>query len=100
MVRTDALCHLSTSFQEGPHQKLFFHLKETKNYKKAKMNGGLSWMTKFRKRARSLFNGNHGSSWQERSERDTQVCSIEIRNKGGEEEMTGGYFYRYFYRSG
>ena len=20
-------CHLSTSFQEGPHQKLFFHLK-------------------------------------------------------------------------
>ena len=30
------LCHLSKSFQEGPHQKLF-NLKESKNYKKAKM---------------------------------------------------------------
>ena len=32
------LCHLSTSFQEGPHQKLLFDLKD-KNYKKAKMKG-------------------------------------------------------------
>ena len=31
---------LSMSFQEGPHQKLFFDLKD-KNYKKAKMKGGL-----------------------------------------------------------
>ena len=33
------LCCLYTSFQEGPHQKLFFDLKD-KNYKKAKMKGG------------------------------------------------------------
>ena len=33
------------SFQEGPHQKLFFDLKD-KNYKKAKMKGGLGWMKK------------------------------------------------------
>ena len=31
------------SFQECPHQKLFFDLKD-KNYKKAKMKGGLGWM--------------------------------------------------------
>ena len=29
--------------KEGPHQKLFFDLKD-KNYKKAKMKGGLGWM--------------------------------------------------------
>ena len=29
--------------QEGPHQKLFFDIKD-KNYKKAKMKGGLGWM--------------------------------------------------------
>ena len=40
------LCHLSMSFQEGQYQKLLFHLKEIKNYKKAKMKGGLCWMTK------------------------------------------------------
>ena len=31
------------SFQECPHQKLFFDLKD-KNYKKAKMKGELDWM--------------------------------------------------------
>ena len=31
------------SFQEFPYQKLFFDLKD-KNYKKAKMKGGLGWM--------------------------------------------------------
>ena len=31
------------SVQEFPHQKLFFDLKD-KNYKKAKMKGGLGWM--------------------------------------------------------
>ena len=50
------------SFQEGPYQKLFFHLKESKNYKKVKMKRGLSWMTKYRERGHSLFNGNHFSS--------------------------------------
>ena len=40
------LCHLSTSFQES-HQKLFFDLKD-KNYKKAKVKGGLGWMKKYR----------------------------------------------------
>ena len=40
-------CCLSTSFQECPHQKLFFDLKD-KNYKKAKMKGGLGWMKKYR----------------------------------------------------
>ena len=51
----------SASFQYGPHQKLFFHLKlkEIKNYKKAKMKGGLTWKTKYRELTRSLFNGNH-----------------------------------------
>ena len=37
------LCRLFTSFQEGPHQKLFFDLKD-KNYKIAKMKGELGWM--------------------------------------------------------
>ena len=32
-------------FQKGPHQKVFYPLKVTKNYKKEKMKGGLSWMT-------------------------------------------------------
>ena len=41
------LCHLSTSFQKGPHQKIFFDLKD-KNYKKAKMKGGLGWMKKYK----------------------------------------------------
>ena len=41
------LCRLSTSFQEGPHQKFFFDL-EDKNYMKAKMKGGLCWMKKCR----------------------------------------------------
>ena len=41
------LCRLSMSFQECPHQKLFFDLKD-KNYKKAKMKGGLGWMKKYR----------------------------------------------------
>ena len=40
------------SFQEGPHQKFFFHLNETKNYKKAKINEGLCWMTKYSELAR------------------------------------------------
>ena len=39
------LCRLSTLFQEGPHQKLFFDLKD-KNYKKTNMIGGLGWMKK------------------------------------------------------
>ena len=54
------LCRLSTSFQECPHQKLFFDLKD-KNYNKAKMKGGLGWMKKYND-PRSLFNGNHFSS--------------------------------------
>ena len=37
------LCRLFTSFQECPHEKLFLDLKD-KNYKKAKMKGGLCWM--------------------------------------------------------
>ena len=41
----------------GPHLKLFFDLKD-KNYKKAKMKGGLGWMGN----DSSLFNGNHFSS--------------------------------------
>ena len=35
------------SIQECPHQKLFFDLKD-KNYKKAKMKGGLGWIEKYR----------------------------------------------------
>ena len=49
------------SFQECPHQKLFFDLKD-KNYKKAKMKGELGWMKKIGNDPRSLFNGNHFSS--------------------------------------
>ena len=49
------------SFQECPHQKLFFDLKD-KNYKKAKMKGGLGWMKNIGNDPRSLFNGNHFSS--------------------------------------
>ena len=49
------------SFKEFPHQKLFFDLKD-KNYKKAKMKGGLGWMKNIWKDPRSLFNGNHFSS--------------------------------------
>ena len=29
------------------HQKVFFHLKQTKNYKKTKMKGGIIWMTNY-----------------------------------------------------
>ena len=49
------------SFQEFPHQKLFFDLKD-KNYKKAKRKGGLGWMKNIGNDPRSLFNGNHFSS--------------------------------------
>ena len=45
------------SFQESPHQKLFFDLKD-KNY----MKGGLGWMKNIGNEPRSLFNGNHFSS--------------------------------------
>ena len=50
------------SFQEFPHQKLFIDLKD-KNYKKAKMKGGLGWMKNIGNDPRSLFNGNHFSSY-------------------------------------
>ena len=46
------------SFQEFPHQKLFFDLKYI-NYKKAKMRGGLGWMKYIGNDPRSLFNGIH-----------------------------------------
>ena len=49
------------SFQECPHQKLFFDLKD-KNYKKAKMKGGLGWMKNIGNDPSSLFKGNHFSS--------------------------------------
>ena len=49
------------SFQECPHQKLFFD--QDKNYKKAKMKGGLGWMKNIGNDPRSLFNGNHFSSY-------------------------------------
>ena len=49
------------SFKEFPHQKLFFDLKD-KNYKKAKMKGGLGWMKNIWNDPRSLFNGNHFTS--------------------------------------
>ena len=41
----------TTSFQEGPHQKLFFHLQESED------EGWLGWMKKYRECPRSLFNG-------------------------------------------
>ena len=50
------------SFQEFTHQKLFFDLKD-KNYKKAKMKGGLGWMKNIGNDPRSLLNGNHFSSF-------------------------------------
>ena len=37
------LCRLSSHFKNFSHQILFFDLKD-KNYKKAKMKGGLGWM--------------------------------------------------------
>ena len=40
LVRTE---YDSAVFQECPHQKLVFDLKD-KNYNKAKMKGGLGWM--------------------------------------------------------
>ena len=49
------------SFEEFPHQKLFFDLKD-KNYRKAKMKGGLGWMKNIWNDPCSLFNGNHFSS--------------------------------------
>ena len=52
------LCRLSMSFQECPHQKLFFDLND-KKYKKAKMKGGLGWRKNIGNDPRSLFNGNH-----------------------------------------
>ena len=55
------LCHLSSHFKNFSHQKLFFDLKD-KNYKKAKMKGGLGWMIIIWNDPRSLFNGNHFSS--------------------------------------
>ena len=54
------------SFQEFPHQKLFFDLKD-KNYKKAKMKGRLGWMKSIGNDPHSLFNGNHFSSVNTRS---------------------------------
>ena len=65
------------SFQDFPHQKLFFDLKD-KNYKKAKMKGGLGWMKNI---ARSLFNGNHYSSIiGERSEPLSRVFNDQPRH--------------------
>ena len=55
------LCRLSSHFKNFSHQKLFFDLKD-KNYKKAKMKGGLGWMTIIWNDSPSLFNGNHFSS--------------------------------------
>ena len=55
------LCRLSSHFKNFSHQKLFFDLKD-KNYKKAKMKGGLGWMINIWNDPRSLFNGNHFSS--------------------------------------
>ena len=49
------------SFEEFPHQQLFFDLKD-KNNRKAKMKGGLGWMKNIWNDPRSLFNGNHFSS--------------------------------------
>ena len=40
---------------------MFFDLKD-KNYKKAKMKGGLGWIKNIGNDPRSLFNGNHFSS--------------------------------------
>ena len=40
-------------FQECPHQKLFFHLQESEDERRARVN------EKYRERPRSLFNGNH-----------------------------------------
>ena len=44
-----------------PSFQSFFDLKD-KNYKKAKMKGGLGWMKNIGNDPRSLFNGNHFSS--------------------------------------
>ena len=49
------------SFQQFPHQQLFFDLKD-KNYKNAKMKGGLGWMKNIVNDPRSLFDVNHFSS--------------------------------------
>ena len=49
------------SFQEFPHQNLFFDLKDINN-KKVKMKGGLGWMKNIGNDPRSLSNGNHFSS--------------------------------------
>ena len=46
------------SVQECPHQKMFLDLKD-KNYKKAKIKGGLGWMKNIGIDPRSIFNGNH-----------------------------------------
>ena len=56
------LCRLSSHFKNFSHQKLFFDLKD-KSYKKAKMKGGLGWMIIIWNDPRSLFNGNHFSSY-------------------------------------
>ena len=70
------LCRLSSHFKNFSHQKLFFDLKD-KNYKKAKMKGGLGWMIIIWNDPRSLFNGNHFSS-----------IIIDSRVKGLETELT------------
>ena len=46
----------TTSYQEGPHQKLFFHLQESEDERMARLDD------KYRKSPCSLFNGNHFSS--------------------------------------
>ena len=62
VVRTEYVYVVAfQSFQECPHQKLFFDLKD-KNYKKPKMKGGLGWMKNIGNDPRSFFNGNHFSS--------------------------------------
>ena len=43
-------CHYAVPFKGNSIRstpELFFHLNETNNFKKAKMKGGLSWMTNY-----------------------------------------------------
>ena len=54
------LCRLSNHFKNF-HTRNCSLLKD-KNYKKAKMKGGLGWMKNIWNDPRSLFNGNHFSS--------------------------------------
>ena len=62
MVRTDVTMPPFNVISRRSIPEIVLSSKETKNYKKVKMKGGLSWMTKYRERVRSLFNGNHSSS--------------------------------------